>query len=48
MGAFAKKRAYSFVVEDLDYSAVSVREPFSNALGAVVSAGQYYEFGRSV
>ena len=48
MSAFARKRNYSFAVTDLDYPAVSVTDPFTNALGAVVSAGQYYKFGQSV
>ena len=48
MSDFARRRNYSFAVMDLEYPAVSVREPLTNALGAVVSAGQYYEFGHSV
>ena len=48
MSTFARKRNYSFVVTDLDYPAVSVTSPFTNALGAVVSAGEYYKFGQSV
>jgi hypothetical protein len=48
MSDFATRRNYSFVVMDLQYPAVSVRDPITNALGAAVSAGQYYEFGHSV
>ena len=48
MSVFARKRNYSFAVTDLDYPAISVTSPFTNALGAVVSAGQYYKFGQSV
>ncbi len=48
MSAFAARRQYSFAVTDLDYPAVSVMNPVTNALGAYVSAGQYYKFGQSV
>ena len=48
MSVFARKRNYNFAVTDLDYPAVSVSDPFTNALGAVVLAGQYYKFGQSV
>ena len=48
MESFARRRNYSFAVTDLDYPAVSVTSPLSNAIGAYVSAGQYYKFGESV
>jgi hypothetical protein len=48
MTTFAEKRNYRAEVSDLAYPAVSIQDPLSNALGAFVSAGQYYAFGRSV
>ena len=48
MTTFAEKRNYRVEVSDLAYPAVSIQDPLSNALGAFVSAGQYYAFGRSV
>ena len=48
MASLAKKRNYNYRVTDLDYPAVAVDRPFTNALGALVSAGQYYAFGNSV
>ena len=48
MSRLAGFKNYSYRVSDLDYPAVSVQKPFTNALGALVSAGQYYKFGQSV
>lgn len=48
MSRVAGFKNYSYRVSDLDYPAVSVQKPFTNALGALVSAGQYYAFGQSV
>ena len=38
----------SYRFTDVDYPAVSVSDPITNALGAYISAGKYYKFGRSV
>ena len=48
MAGLAQKRNYTYVTKDLDYPAVSILDPISNALGAYVSAGYYYKFGQSV
>ena len=38
----------SYRFTDVDYPAVSVSDPLTNAIGAYISAGKYYAFGRSV
>lgn len=48
MKKLAERLGYSYRITDVEYPAVSVIDPISNAIGAYVSAGQYYEFGRSV
>lgn len=48
MSKLARRYNYSFRVTDVDYPAVSIIDPITNAVGAYVSAGKYYEFGRSV
>lgn len=48
MKKLSERLSYSYRITDVEYPAVSVIDPFTNAIGAYVSAGQYYEFGRSV
>lgn len=48
MKKLSERLGYSYRITDVEYPAVSVIDPFTNAIGAYVSAGQYYEFGRSV
>ena len=38
----------SYRFTDVDYPAVSVSDPLTNAVGAYISAGKYYNFGKSV
>lgn len=38
----------SYRFTDVDYPAVSVSDPLTNAIGAYISAGKYYAFGKSV
>ena len=47
MAKIAKRRGYSYRVTDLDYPAVSVSNP-ANALGAKISGGLAFAFGKSV
>jgi len=47
MSKAAKRQGYSYRVTDLDYPAVSVNAPL-NALGAKISSGKAFAFGRSV
>lgn len=48
MAGVASALKYSYRTTDLEYPAVSVLEPFTNVVGAYLSAGKYYEFGKSV
>ena len=48
MKKLSERLGYTYRITDVEYPAVSVIDPFTNAIGAYVSAGQYYEFGRSV
>ena len=47
MAAVAKRQGYGVEIIDLPYPAVSVAD-FQTLLGTYISAGKYYEFGRSV
>ena len=48
MSRLAQRLGYSYRITDVVYPAVSIMDPPTNAIGAYVSAGKYYEFGRSV
>lgn len=47
MAKIARRRGYSYRVTDLNYPAIAVSNP-ANALGAKISGGLAYAFGRSV
>lgn len=48
MSRLAQRLGYSYHITDVAYPAVSIIDPPTNAIGAYISAGKYYEFGRSV
>ncbi len=47
MAKVAKRRGYSYRITDLDYPAVTVKNPI-NAVGAKIGGGKAFAFGRSV
>ena len=47
MATSAKRKGYSYRITDLDYPAVTVLSP-KNALGAKISGGKAFTFGKSV
>lgn len=47
MAEAARRRGFSYGIDDLDYPAVSVHNPI-NAIGAKISGGKAFAFGRSV
>ncbi len=48
MEDLARRRNYKAEVLEVEYPAVSVIDPFTTAIGAFASAGEYYRFGKSV
>ena len=47
MAEVARRRGFSYGIDDLDYPAVSVHNPI-NAIGAKISGGKAFAFGKSV